>query len=106
MHTIKIKPLSVNQAWQGKRFKTNEYKKYERDCLLLLPQIEVPGGNLKVEIVVGFSNSGSDIDNILKPFFDILQKKYKFNDSKIYELNVKKEIVKKGYEYISFQIHN
>jgi len=33
-----------------------------------------------------------------------LQKKYKFNDYEIYELNVKKVIVKKGQEYIKFNI--
>ena len=34
---IKIKPLSVNDAWQGRRFKTDNYKKYERDLMLILP---------------------------------------------------------------------
>jgi hypothetical protein len=27
-----IKPLSVNKAWQGKRFKSPEYKSYENKC--------------------------------------------------------------------------
>jgi Holliday junction resolvase RusA-like endonuclease len=28
---IEMAALSVNQAWQGRRFKTPEYKRYERD---------------------------------------------------------------------------
>lgn len=56
--------------------------------------------NLKLDIVFGFSTSTADIDNPLKPLLDCLQKKYGFNDRSIYELHVKKEIVKKGKEFI------
>ena len=38
---LKIKPLSVNKAWQGKRFKTPEYKKYEIQMLRMLPNIKI-----------------------------------------------------------------
>ena len=34
---INIKPLSVNKAWQGKRFKTKKYKAFETELLLKLP---------------------------------------------------------------------
>ena len=34
---INLKPLSVNQAWMGRKFKTPAYKKYEADMLILLP---------------------------------------------------------------------
>jgi hypothetical protein len=33
---IQIKPMSVNIAFQGRRFKTPLYKKYEKDLMLLL----------------------------------------------------------------------
>jgi Holliday junction resolvase RusA-like endonuclease len=99
---IKIKPLSVNQAWQGKRFKTPKYKAYENEVYLKLPKLEVPKGALKIEIKVYFKNHLSDIDNVLKPFLDILQKKYKFNDRDIYELEIKKYINK--IEGLDFQI--
>ena len=103
---IKIKPLTVNQAWQGKRFKTPKYKAYEKELLLLLPDNqEIPDDlHLRLYIDAGFSNKLSDIDNIAKPFIDVLQKKYGFNDSRIYELHLSKQIVKKGEEYISFYI--
>ena len=102
--TINIKPLSVNKCWQGRRFKTKDYKSYECELLLKLKNIEICSGYLKLNITFGYSNKLSDIDNGLKPFIDILQKKYKFNDRDIYELSVKKEIVKKGYEFIKFNI--
>lgn len=104
MIELKIKPLSVNRAFQGRRFKTPEYLKYERYVLLLLPKLSAKFDLYSVNIVFGVSNIGNDIDNGLKPFLDILQKKYGFNDKHIFELNVKKEITKKGSEFIKFEI--
>jgi len=102
---IHLKPLSVNQVWRGKRFKTKKYKSYERDLMLLLPKLKIEfKGNLKAEMVFGFSSPLSDIDNPLKPLIDVLQKKYNFDDKQITELNVKKEIVKKGNEFIDIKI--
>ena len=49
MHKIQIKPLSVNQAWQGKRFKTPEYKTYEQILMYKLQAMEVPQGKLRIE---------------------------------------------------------
>ena len=95
---LDIKPLSVNDAWQGRRFKTPKYKNYEKNCLLLLPKMDVPKGKLQLEIIVRFSNASSDIDNIIKPIVDIMQKKYPFNDKHIYRLIIDKEIVEKGKE--------
>jgi Holliday junction resolvase RusA-like endonuclease len=99
---ISIKVLSVNQAWCGRRFKTPKYKAYEKELWYLLPNKNIPKGKLALDIVVGHSNKGADIDNFLKPFLDVLQKKYIFNDNRIFKLVVEKKIVKKGEEYISF----
>lgn len=104
MIKIKIKPLSVNNAWQGKRFKTPAYKQYEKDLTFILPQKKIPKGKLYFKFEVGFSNKNSDIDNFLKPVIDIMQKKWGFNDRQIYKLDVEKKIVKKGEEYIIFKI--
>ena len=102
---VNIKPLSVNQVWQGRRFKTPKYKSYEKELLLKLPLFKIDcNAHLSVDITFGYSNTLNDIDNALKPFLDVLQKKYGINDNKIYFLNVKKEIVKKGDEFIKFNI--
>lgn len=105
MITVNIKPLSVNRVWQGKRFKTPEYKKYETDVLLMLPnKIELPKSPLSLKLEFGVSSKLADIDNGVKPFLDILQKKYGINDRDIYHLQVLKTIVKKGQEFIKFKI--
>lgn len=96
--------MSVNVAWQGKRYKTKEYILYEREMLFLLPKIKIPPPPFKVFFHFGFSNKKSDIDNPVKPILDIMQKKYNFDDCDIYELNIKKSIVKKGSEFIEFEI--
>jgi len=106
MPKINIKPMSVNQAWQGKRFKTHEYKAYEKECLLILPKVTIPDGKLKVELVFGFSSKLSDADNPVKCFIDILQKKYGFNDNRIYEYSIKKQDVKKCCEFIEFNFES
>ncbi len=101
---IKAKPLSVNQVWQGKRFKTKTYKLYELEIKSLLPPISIPDGHLSVIFHFGFSSPLSDLDNPVKPFMDILQKKYGFDDRRVYKLVLTKEIVKKGKEFIEFDI--
>lgn len=106
MIKVNIKPLSVNDAWKGRRYKTDAYKAYEKYVLLILPKKSIPNGKLKLSIHANVSNTQSDIDNPVKPFLDILQKKYGFNDSRVYELNVKKSIVPKGKEHILFELES
>jgi Holliday junction resolvase RusA-like endonuclease len=104
---LEIKPLSVNEAWQGRRFKSVKYKKFELDVLLLLPKSkEVYSDMIRIELFFGFSNVLSDLDNPVKMTLDILQKKYGFNDKNIFELNVRKCKTEKGKEFISIQIEN
>ena len=104
MSKVNIKPMSVNQVWQGKRFKTPSYKKYRADLQAILPCIIIPDGELSVQYLFGVSNMGSDVDNLVKPFQDALQEKYGFNDSKIIEFKASKVKVKKGDEFIKFHI--
>lgn len=104
MVSIDIKPLSVNEAWQGRRFKSDVYKNYERNVLIMLPKMIIPAGKLRIELTFSISNAAGDIDNPVKPFLDILQKKYGFNDSRIYELSVKKIVVPRNQESINFSI--
>ena len=103
---VNIKPLSVNQCWQGKRFKTPKYKVYETELLYLLPKIKLPKPPFEIHLTFGFSSKLSDWDNPIKPFQDILQKKYNFDDRDVFKAVVKKEIVKKGSEYIEFKINS
>lgn len=99
-----IKPLSVNDCWQGRRFKTNEYKVFELQLLHTLPAQKLPPPPYSIYFEFGFSSVASDWDNPIKPLQDILQKKYKFNDKEIYRAEVVKKIVKKGDEYFCVKI--
>ena len=101
---LDIKPLSVNQAWKGKRFKTDDYKRYEYLCLMMLRPHKIPSGKLRLALTFGFSSKASDTDNPVKCFQDILSKKYNFDDKRIYEINVQKVDVKKGNEFIEWNL--
>lgn len=103
---INIKPLSINAAYKGRRFRTPEYDTYIRQMMFVLPDnIQVPKNEIKLKIEFGYSSAASDIDNGLKCFIDCLQKKYLFNDKNIIELFVRKTKVSKGYEYIIFNFY-
>jgi Holliday junction resolvase RusA-like endonuclease len=72
---LDIKPLSVNEAWQGRRYKTDKYKSYEKEVLFLLPKAkELIPEMIALDIHFGFKNVMSDIDNPAKLIIDILQK--------------------------------
>ena len=103
---IQIKPLSVNQAYRGRRFKTNDYKKYEVDMFEALSEdIGISDkGQLVLILEVRYSSRQSDIDNCIKPFLDILQKRFGFNDNRVFFLAITKEIVPKGEEGIGYML--
>lgn len=104
---IKQKPLSQNIAFQGRRFKTPEYKRYQDTMLLLMPKKKIDSDQmLRIEFFFGFSNKASDLDNPVKLLLDIAQKKYGFNDKNVFELNVRKCLVKKGEEFIQMGIYS
>jgi Holliday junction resolvase RusA-like endonuclease len=106
---INIKALSVNNAWKGKRFKTREYDVWRAQSLYRLPsdlklKFDLLESEIELCITFGVSNKSSDLDNLLKPFIDSLQEKYKFNDKKIKRIVCEKEYVAKGNEYIDFEL--
>jgi len=101
---LNIKPLSVNKAWQGKRYKSPEYKKYEIQVLRMLPDIEIKEFK-RLKITYGFSNMMSDIDNPTKLVLDLLQKKYNVNDRDLIYLVLHKEKTKKGEEFIEIDFY-
>jgi Holliday junction resolvase RusA-like endonuclease len=114
---IQIKPLSVNGAWNTyctkckqaknvRRTKTDKYKAFTKELTLKLKPIKIDfKRDLSVHLTFGFSSTLSDIDNPLKCTLDVLQSKFGFDDKQIFELKVKKEIVKKGEEFIELKIN-
>jgi len=103
---INIKPLSINEAYQGKRFRTKKYDAFISHIMYLLPKsIVFPNkDHIVIGLIFGFSSKSSDIDNCIKTFVDCLVKKFGVDDRNIYELHALKTIVKKGDEFIKFKI--
>ena len=99
-----IKPLSINLCWQGKRFKTDSYKAYERVLLSVLPDVELPDPPYEIYFKFGFSSPLSDWDNPIKPLQDVIQKRYGFNDKLIKRAIVDVVDVKRGGEFFEFKI--
>lgn len=102
---VKVKPLSVNELWRGRRFPTDKYKAYRKELVYTLPNIEnFPEPPYKVEYEFGISNPKSDYDNCIKGFQDALQNRYEFDDKHIMEAHIRKVVVPRGEEYIAFDI--
>lgn len=74
--TIDIKPLSVNEAWQGRRFKTQKYKDFEREIEWLLPRnIKPIEGKIEIRYWWYMKNHKmADWDNPIKTLQDVLKK--------------------------------
>jgi Holliday junction resolvase RusA-like endonuclease len=104
MPKVEIKPLSVNEAWQGRRYKTPKYRAYILELTLKLKPLRIPEGPLAITMEFGLSSLLADFDNPVKPFVDVLQKRYGFNDRRVFYAEVRKRLCKKGSEYIRFEI--
>lgn len=104
MERIDIKPLSLNSAYRGRRFSTPELKEYKRYISSCLPDKSLPDGKMAVWYRFGVSARASDGDNLIKCFQDALGDHYEFNDNRIYKWVVEKVIVKKGQEFIEWNI--
>jgi Holliday junction resolvase RusA-like endonuclease len=104
MPIVNVKPISVNTAWKGQRFKSSAYKAFEFECLMKMKPVDVPSGDLCIHFTFAFSNNAQDVDNSIKMCLDILQKKHGFNDKRVTRLIVDKVVVKKGAEYWCYEI--
>jgi Holliday junction resolvase RusA-like endonuclease len=104
MPKIAIKPLSVNDAYRGRRFATPELTQYKRDISLLLPKMKVPEGKLEVVFEFGISSKLADYDNFIKATQDAISECLGFNDRVIYGARIKKVDVSKGEEYLVFSM--
>ena len=89
----------------GRKRKTAAYRDYEMKVPKELPELDLPSrGPLGLRLRAGLSNRAADLDNVVKPFLDILQANYGFNDNRIYFIEMTKVKVAKGEEYIAFDL--
>jgi Holliday junction resolvase RusA-like endonuclease len=84
---IKEKLISVNSAWKGRRYKTQEYKNLEEILLVILPRKKMLLCPIEIKYFFYLKNyKRIDIDNLIKGLQDILQKKGYFkDDNQIYK---------------------
>ena len=90
---IKVKPLSANVLWQGRRFKTPAYKNYTKECLYLLPAKKMVKGEVGISFVFTLRQPARcDLDNFFKAAIDILvAKKYFQDDRFVREIYARKD---------------
>lgn len=108
---LEVKPLSVNNAfsvYKGKKLKTKQYRQYEKTIIAHLIKSKIklklpPNGDLYLYLKIGVSRA-FDTDNAAKPLIDIFQGYFGFNDNRITYLVIEKDVVKRGNEYIEFQL--
>jgi Holliday junction resolvase RusA-like endonuclease len=95
---VDIKPLSVNQIWQGRRFKTGAYKVFEQEMLLRLPKKKRIDGQVAVNLTFALQKPNNcDLDNFIKPILDIITKKgYIYDDRRVYLLQAQKVLGKEN----------
>ena len=102
---IKVKPMSVNQSYLGRKVKSAAYHKYEKLVLSILEFDPVPEkGLLEIDFVFGVSSKLADLDNPIKALMDLLQKLHTFNDNRVFKLSAVKKLVPKGEEFFHYSI--
>jgi Holliday junction resolvase RusA-like endonuclease len=89
---IDIKPISINAAFQGRRFKTQNCKDYEKELWIQLPKRATIKGEVEVWYDFFLVNyKMTDISNLVKVTEDILVKKGYFEDDrKVVEMHLRK----------------
>lgn len=89
---IDVPPLSINRAFQGRRYKTAECKKWEEMALIGMQKKEMIKGDIVVDLTFYMKYPKKcDIDNPVKLVLDILTKKgWIEDDRKISKLIVYK----------------
>ena len=80
MKTIRIKipmrPLSINAAFQGRRFKNRKCKQYEKDVSVYLSNIRSISGYISIQYEFHLKYFKiTDIDNLVKVLQDCIVKK-------------------------------
>lgn len=101
---LDIKPISINEAYTGRRRRTEKYNVFKRQISFLLPKLDLPKPPYLIHFEFGFSSLASDGDNCIKAAQDCIAEKYGFNDKLIKRWIVDVEQVPKGSEYIKFKI--
>ena len=101
---LKLKPLSINAAFQGRRFKTKECKAYCNALEMLLPRKRVDGEYYTMHLKFHLKNfARTDQDNLVKLLQDEMVKKGMISDDR----KIVKHILEKfpaTFDWIEWEI--
>ena len=106
MVILKIKPISTNLIWSGRRYMSAEAKQFKRDCKLQLLAKRVKlsvDGELALHLRFGLSRN-ADVSNCIKLVEDVIADVLDVDDILFVGITATKERVKKGQEFIAFDI--
>lgn len=105
---LPVAALSVNDAWKGQRFKTDEYKVYERVVAHHLPHAKKP---IEGEVILMYeyglekkSYSRMDVGNLEKCITDIVVKLGYITDDRKVKALLQKKVLSENY-YIKLTIY-
>jgi len=104
---IAIKPISVNKCWQGQRFKSREYKAWQKEFVILLRHTPKINGWVWVDFTFFIHNFGmADENNFLKAAFDglVLAKVIEDDRYVVGHSSIKKALCKQENEWIDIKI--
>jgi len=101
---VKIKPISVNQAFQGRRFKTKKHKAYEEELQWLLKGQKKVKGFYSISFTFHIKNFlVSDVSNLVKVTEDSIVKAGLVDDDRYcLEMHLKK--VRSKEDWFEFKI--
>ena len=101
-HYLPVKAISINECFQGRRFKTKKYDAFIQEMLYTMPKKKTITGLVRMEILLYLKSIlRSDIDNFVKPILDCIVKKgWIVDDRYIQYLKVSKVKSKEEGVYI------
>lgn len=105
MYELRLKPLSVNKAYKGRKFRTPEHKLFKDKAHILLKNLNLEPLKPKQEFFVIYKfhiSANSDWDNCVKTVQDAICEALKTDDRYISGAYVRKIRVKRGDERIEF----
>ena len=103
---LKIKTVSTNAMYRGRRYKSKEARQFEQDIALLLAakaRHKLPDGELVVHYRFGTSRR-KDTDNNIKLLQDAICKHYGIDDARFAAHTAVRVPVKKGEDFVTFCI--
>ena len=106
MTHLKIKPISTNAMYVGRRWKSPAARQFEKDIALLLAvhaKEKPPDGDLAIHFRFGTTRR-QDLSNCVKLVEDCIARHYGIDDRRFCAMTLVRVHVKSGGEFISFQI--